>query len=162
MYYLAREKQERERVYGPGQFASSQVSLQDAAGHATNNGPVPNVTGEDNVSYGTTKQPHYTVPIPAKKEAVTAGGKADYSMPLPRLPAPETSHYSDMSYDNTVRLLHLLPKPSIPSPVPEIPVCHHPRHPWRLPSDRWRLTRRRSLESFLVPHPPARIGGVII
>ena len=27
MYFLAREKLERERVYGPGHFASSQLSL---------------------------------------------------------------------------------------------------------------------------------------
>ncbi|KAJ7709205.1 hypothetical protein B0H14DRAFT_3525222 [Mycena olivaceomarginata] len=28
-----------------------------------------------------------------------ASGKADYNMPLPRLPVPETSHYSGISYD---------------------------------------------------------------
>ena len=132
MYYLAREKQERERVYGPGQFASSQISLQDASGHTTTNGPVANVTGEDNVSYGTTKQPHYTAPVPPKKDAVAAGGKADYSMPLPRLPAPETSHYSGMSYDNTVApsptspAFHPQPRardPGLPPPSPSAAIA---------------------------------------
>lgn len=132
MYYLAREKQERERVYGPGQFASSQISLQEASGHAANNGPVSNVTGEDNVSYGTTKQPHHTAPVPAKKEAVSASGKADYSMPLPRLPAPETSHYSGMSYDNTVSpsptspAFHPQPRardPGLPPPSPSVAMA---------------------------------------
>lgn len=93
MYYLAREKLERERVYGPGHFASSQISLQSGAPHnisAVDEGP----------AYGAKPQSQ-----PPKREpqslATPTSARADYSMPLPRLPAPETSHYSGMSYDAT-------------------------------------------------------------
>ncbi|KAF8129971.1 hypothetical protein EV363DRAFT_1168110 [Boletus edulis] len=92
MYYLAREKLERERVYGPGHFASSQISIQSGA---LPNAPAVDAAGISN-AYGvkapsqTTKQLSLVTPTSAR---------ADYSMPLPRLPAPETSHYSGMSYD---------------------------------------------------------------
>jgi serine/threonine protein kinase KIN1/2 len=44
------------------------------------------------------------LPLPSKKDDLlpSATPKADYSMALPRLPAPETLHFSGMSYDNTV------------------------------------------------------------
>ncbi|KAF8631661.1 hypothetical protein AX17_005062 [Amanita inopinata Kibby_2008] len=110
MYYLAREKLERERVYGPGHFANSQLSVQESAPVSAPT-PASTATGEDGAAYGATKQPHYTAPLP-KKDAIPTNAKADYSMPLPRLPAPETSHYSGMSYDNTV------------SPSPTSPAFH--------------------------------------
>ncbi|KAH7920346.1 Pkinase-domain-containing protein [Leucogyrophana mollusca] len=98
MYYLAREKLERERVYGPGHFASSQLSI------ASNAPPTAAAVDE-----ATAPPPYATKvlsqPAPVKKEQQAlpspASAKADYSMPLPRLPAPETSHYSGMSYDAT-------------------------------------------------------------
>lgn len=94
MYYLAREKLERERVYGPGHFASSQISIQSGA--------VPNVPTVDESSasnaYGT-KAPSQPAKRDSQSLATPATARADYSMPLPRLPAPETSHYSGMSYD---------------------------------------------------------------
>ncbi|KAF8628972.1 hypothetical protein AX15_003612 [Amanita polypyramis BW_CC] len=127
MYYLAREKQERERVYGPGQFASSQLSVQEPTSH-TANGPTAAIASDDNTSYGITKQPHYTAPIPPKKDAIPTSAKADYSMPLPRLPAPETSHYSGMSYDNTVA-----PSPTSPSMHPQ-PRARDPGLPPPSPS----------------------------
>ncbi|KAF9236131.1 hypothetical protein BU15DRAFT_50491 [Melanogaster broomeanus] len=96
MYYLAREKLERERVYGPGHFASSQVSLQGATSL-----PSPDDASSP-TTYGTKVLSQFQ---PAKKEPqqlpTPVSAKADYSMPLPRLPAPETSHYSGMSYDPT-------------------------------------------------------------
>ncbi|KAF7986947.1 hypothetical protein HWV62_12763 [Athelia sp. TMB] len=82
MYYLARERLERERVYGPGHFASSQLSLQDTA-NASDSPAVP--------ATPTVVQP----PVPKKE----ASSKVDYGMALPHLPAPETSHQSGMSYD---------------------------------------------------------------
>ncbi|KAH0835518.1 hypothetical protein J3R83DRAFT_9203 [Lanmaoa asiatica] len=89
MYYLAREKLERERVYGPGHFANSQISIQ--SGVPAIDEAVPN-------AYGAKAQSH-----PAKREpqplVAPVSARVDYSMPLPRLPAPETSHYSGMSYD---------------------------------------------------------------
>ncbi|KAG7440976.1 Pkinase-domain-containing protein [Guyanagaster necrorhizus] len=103
MYYLSREKIERERVYGPGQFASSQTSIQDPRSTAATSStliveppPIP-VSKKDT----------------PKRESATV--KADYSMPLPRLPAPETSHYSGMSYDTTAAA----PSPTSPSFHPQ-------------------------------------------
>ncbi|KAK0471084.1 CAMK/CAMKL/Kin1 protein kinase [Armillaria novae-zelandiae] len=104
MYYLSREKLERERVYGPGQFASSQTSIQDPRSIA-------------NASNTITVDPPPPTPVSKKetpkKESATT--KADYSMPLPRLPAPETSHYSGMSYDATAAA----PSPTSPSFHPQ-------------------------------------------
>ncbi|KAH7906248.1 hypothetical protein BJ138DRAFT_1016529 [Hygrophoropsis aurantiaca] len=105
MYYLAREKLERERVYGPGHFASSQLSI-------ASNGPPTAGAVEDTAvplpySSKAPSQPQMQTQ-PGKKDTVRNGegplpasvsAKADYSMPLPRLPAPQTSHYSGMSYD---------------------------------------------------------------
>ncbi|KAJ3496704.1 hypothetical protein NLJ89_g10446 [Agrocybe chaxingu] len=114
MYYLAREKMERDRVYGPGQFASSQLSI---TGDPANAIAASIITPEDGSlrqqQYNATNQPHFSAPSPAatRKDPVpSAKSKADYSMPLPRLPAPETSHYSGLSYDNTVA-----PSPTSPS-----------------------------------------------
>ena len=93
MYYLAREKLERERVYGPGHFASSQISIQSGA--------VPNVPTA-NEATGPSTHGAKAQSQPAKREPqphTPTSARADYSMPLPRLPAPETSHYSGMSYD---------------------------------------------------------------
>lgn len=75
IYYLAKEKMERERVYGPGHFASSQLSLEEE------------------------KMP----PSPPAKNTVnpiSIPTKADYAMALPKLPPPASPHYSGMSYDN--------------------------------------------------------------
>ncbi|KAJ4490606.1 CAMK/CAMKL/Kin1 protein kinase [Lentinula aciculospora] len=125
MYFLAREKMEREKVYGPGAFASSQLSVADA-GHRTINGitnSVINSTLTSPVAAGVPspvpeRREPFSAPVPVAPIVPTtavlpsANIKADYSMPLPRLPAPETSHYSGMSYDtnNTVA-----PSPTSPS-----------------------------------------------
>ncbi|KAG5221384.1 CAMK/CAMKL/Kin1 protein [Salix suchowensis] len=51
---------------------------------------------------GTARAPGYSTPTAALSNGkAEIGAKADYSMALPRLPAPETSHYSGMSYDAT-------------------------------------------------------------
>ncbi|KAH7886474.1 hypothetical protein F5I97DRAFT_1936203 [Phlebopus sp. FC_14] len=105
IYYLAREKLERERVYGPGHFASSQLSIQS-------NVPANAASADDMSVPLPYASKAVAQPPPGKKEAqqlaVPVSAKADYSMPLPRLPAPETSHYSGMSYDAT---------PAAPSPT---------------------------------------------
>ena len=101
IYFLAREKMERERVYGPGHFASSQLSLTT---NAANNGT--GVRAEDD----STMQSAST---PSKTTEPTSTTKADYSMPLPRLPAPESSHYSGMSYE-----------PTAPTPSPSAQGYH--------------------------------------
>lgn len=89
IYFLAREKMERERVYGPGHFASSQLSLESGyRPDATVATPAPVPTNAKQLS-----QPA------VRKQETTLTAKPDYSMPLPRLPAPETSHFSGLSYD---------------------------------------------------------------
>lgn len=98
IYYLAREKMERERVYGPGHFASSQLSI-------TNNVPPPGTLPPDEASTPPSayNPKAFTHLQPLRRDTqqfpASVSAKADYSMPLPRLPAPETSHYSGMSYD---------------------------------------------------------------
>lgn len=96
MYYLSREKLERERVYGPGHFASSQLSVHEANAAIHTQRPTDD-DGSKLTSYSS----------PTQKPDQIATAKPDYSMPLPRLPAPATSHYSGMSYD----------APAAPSPT---------------------------------------------
>ena len=103
IYFLAREKMERERVYGPGHFASSQLSLTTNAA-AKNNTPV---RLEDDLTQPANSSSKATTTEP------TPTSKADYSMALPRLPAPESSHYSGMSYE-----------PTAPTPSPTTPAIH--------------------------------------
>ncbi|KAF9005151.1 hypothetical protein BDQ17DRAFT_1353915 [Cyathus striatus] len=107
MYYLAREKMERDRVYGPGRFASSQLSIAPDTALSPSGSAMPTPAEETKAQqvahvqqqYTGTTQPHYTAPTP-RPDAVPTNPKAEYSMPLPGLPAPGTSHYSGMSYDN--------------------------------------------------------------
>ncbi|KII84894.1 hypothetical protein PLICRDRAFT_45728 [Plicaturopsis crispa FD-325 SS-3] len=104
IYYLAREKLERERVYGPGHFASSQLSIQSAA--------IPQAPPTASAAATAVAGQEQQTPAlaPRKDPPASARGKADYSMPLPRLPQPATSHYSGMSYDGTTA-------PATPSPT---------------------------------------------
>ena len=120
MYYLAREKLERDRVYGPGQFASSQLSVLGDLSVANASSAL---TPTDEKSPSTRNQPpSYAkatpAPSPSRKDPVpNTKAKADYSVPLPGLPAPETSHYSGMSYDTTA------PSPTAPTfAVPNTPT----------------------------------------
>ncbi|KAK7047783.1 Serine/threonine-protein kinase [Paramarasmius palmivorus] len=123
MYYLAREKMEREKVFGVGIFASSKVEINEerqravgrAMGHADEGDSTnatassPAIEGSSTTPYpGQGKREQLSAPLPTQPPASASiqqppsphvGAKADYSMPLPRLPAPETSHYSGMSYD---------------------------------------------------------------
>ncbi|TRM66776.1 hypothetical protein BD626DRAFT_565862 [Schizophyllum amplum] len=123
MYFLAREKLERERVYGPGYFASSALSLTAEAalnGAPTTNGAATATNGVEEV--GEVRAGRLSAPPTAEvrenkeREPMTAPpAKADYSMPLPRLPAPPPGHYSGMSYDSGAQ-----PSPTSPTfhPVP--------------------------------------------
>ena len=119
MYYLSREKLERDRVYGPGQFASSQLSIH---GDAANVAAANLVTPVDDASlrqqqFNSTLQSPRGLPLPPKKDNLlpSATAKVDYSIALPRLPAPETLHFSGMSYDNSV------------APSPTSPTFNHPQ-----------------------------------
>ena len=100
MYYLAREKLERERVSGPSQYASSQLSIQHSSGAAT---PASSSEGPgDGCSSSTSGVNIHLNRSSVKREpespAAAAGSKADYSRELPRLPAPETLLHSGKSY----------------------------------------------------------------
>ncbi|KAI0668235.1 Pkinase-domain-containing protein [Trametes maxima] len=99
IYFLVREKMEREKVYGPGHFASSQLSLESSSR--------PDALSGDAPVQPPTSAKQLSTPSVRKRDPPISG-KPDYSMPLPRLPAPETSHYSGMSYDVT---------PATPSPT---------------------------------------------
>jgi hypothetical protein len=100
MYYLAREKLERERLYGPGHFASSQLSLQQEAAAVA---APPSSSAAPSADASSQPPPYATMsrhPPPSKtgKDKEPAA-RTDYTMFVPRVPAPETSHYSGMSYD---------------------------------------------------------------
>ena len=98
IYYLAREKMERDRVYGTGHFASSQLSM---------NPPQP--APEEAPPPSASKQAvQLTVPTSGTPQKPTGG--ADYNMRPSRLPAPESMHYSKMSYD-----LPVTPSPTAPT-----------------------------------------------
>ncbi|KAG5730333.1 hypothetical protein E4T56_gene11721 [Termitomyces sp. T112] len=118
MYFLAREKMEREKVYGPGVFASSQMSLGAAAGVAgTGTEAAGAVNGSESKETEDGKgteildvQPTQTQAREREREKDKDKDlanpnskdreKADYSMPLPRLPAPATTHFSARAYES--------------------------------------------------------------
>ena len=159
IYFLAREKMEREKVYGPGHFASSQLSLESngratsasAAAAAANNGesaveappPIP-TTAKVSSS-----------PAVRKNDAAGVGAKPDYSMPLPRLPAPETSHFSGMSYEASAAT----PSPTaagFPQPRARDPALalNVPKRDSRTPEARTSTTSPMSATATL-PRAPA-------
>ena len=133
IYYLVREKQERERVYGPGYFASSQLSLQTPQHHPVSKSshgsqdadglaPKPPPASFKPPTIRTTPSPSIvdTHVLPPSQQQ-----KADYGMPLPLLPAPESSHYSGLSYDTPATLATPSPThatfvatPQTPQPQP--------------------------------------------
>ncbi|KIJ62403.1 hypothetical protein HYDPIDRAFT_114497 [Hydnomerulius pinastri MD-312] len=173
IYYLAREKLERERVYGPGHFASSQLSIQSGV---PANAPTPDETSTP-ASFGSkalsqsqaTKKEPQQLPTPVS-------AKADYSMPLPRLPAPETSHYSGMSYDATAaaasptattflgqpraRDVGLPPPPPPAKRVDVSAVPTTPTTPTALPRAPPASTHRRSHSMSQRPTVLRGLGGV--
>ncbi len=93
IYYLVREKVEREKVYGNSHFASSQFSLEEAN----------KIAEEAN-----------DVRQPAKAAA------ADFSMAVPRLPVPESSYVSESTYDSSP-LPQIPSSYSAPSPSQGVP-----------------------------------------
>ena len=112
IYFLVREKMERERVYGLGHFASSKLSL--TTNVATNHNTGIGIEDDTTIPAGSTKQ---SANLPAKATTTTTEPntttKADYNMALPQLPVPESSHYSGMSYE-----------PTAPTPSPTTQIFH--------------------------------------
>ena len=110
------------RVYGPGHFASTQLSLPIE-------GETPSIYAEGFPAPSTTLPPRASPMIPSTPPKLVTSVKAGYNMPLPFLPPPETPHYSGMSYES--------PSPTTPQatfaqPQPKTDVVGTaipPRHP---------------------------------
>ena len=92
---------ERERVYGPGHFASSQMSLMGRDDTQPSAQPIARMPSKVNGKQATPQSP----------TGEAQGAKADYNMALPRLPAPASTHYSDMSYQAP----DVVPSPTAPA-----------------------------------------------
>ena len=73
MYYLSREKLERDRVYGPGQFASSQLSIH---GDAANVAAANLVTPVDDQQFNSTLQSSCELPLLPKKDNILPSAAA--------------------------------------------------------------------------------------
>jgi hypothetical protein len=103
IYFLCKEKMERERIYGPT-FANSQISLNAPHGNvqhqAVNTGA--DVPAPPPSAYKPAPTPK-TIPQPIQ---VPPGvQRAEYngmSVHVPRVPVPEATHYSGTSYDTPV------------------------------------------------------------
>ena len=137
IYYLAREKLERVRVYGPGHFASSQLSLN----------PLQPPPEEVQAAAPSTpaKPPPLVGPPPVPMSQKVAGG-ADYSMRPSRLPPPESPHYSKMSYDAQVT-----------APSPTAPTFQQQQQQQQQPRPRARdagLPLQQKPGDLVVPPPP--------
>lgn len=113
IYFLVREKMDRERVYGP-HFASSQLDLNppQPATPARTEDPVALNVPSPTPPPSAFKSNSPTPPVSVVVAPPAAAQKPDYNMPLPRIPAPEPSHQAGPSYD---------------SPVPKSPAT--PTHP---------------------------------
>ncbi|KAG6848695.1 hypothetical protein H0H93_014824 [Arthromyces matolae] len=129
MYFLAREKMERERVYGPGVFASSQLSLGAGAsnmpvtspdGVIGGAGPAVNGDGRESKESRDRERAEKEEREKKDKEKERDKERADYSMPLPRLPAPATTHFSARAYDANQ-------SPTPTSPAFPVPASAQPR-----------------------------------
>lgn len=77
VYYLVREKMERERVYGPGQFASSELSLENQQQMLDQFAAGPTTT------------------IPNGRQSA----QGTFAMQVPRLPIPASTHIAGTTYD---------------------------------------------------------------
>jgi len=104
IYFLCKEKMERERIYGPT-FASSQISLNalhgNAQSHAVNAGiDVPAPPPSAYKPAPTSKSIPQPIQVPPGVQ------RAEYNnnmtMHVPRVPVPEATHYSGTSYDTPV------------------------------------------------------------
>lgn len=74
VYYLVREKMERERVYGPGRFASSELSLENQQHMLDQFAAAPPSNGRQSA-------------------------QGTFAMQVPRLPIPQSTHIAGTTYD---------------------------------------------------------------
>ena len=134
IYYLAREKMERDRLYGPGHFASSQLSVNPPQ-PAPEEVPPPSASNQ------------LAVPASMVTPQKAIGG-TDYTMRPSRLPAPESLHYSKMSYDS----------PATPSPTGAT-FQHHQQQQQQQPRHRARDAGLPSPKVDLTPPSPILVPG---
>lgn len=111
IYYLVREKMERERVYGPGHFASSDMSLSTSADIYAQQPPSSMTNGASSVA-APVSSVGPAPPSRTARAASTGPAVPDYSMPLPRLPAPASSIAPPSSRQPSIDI------PSRAGPVP--------------------------------------------
>jgi hypothetical protein len=87
VYYLVREKMERERVYGPGRFASSELSLENQQHMLDQFASAPTSNGRQSA-------------------------QGTFAMQVPRLPIPQSTHIAGTTYDPMPSPGIQLPQPS--------------------------------------------------
>lgn len=134
IYFLCKEKIERERIYGPT-FASSQISLnalqaQHQAANAAADIPAPPPSAY--------KPAPVTKSIPQPIQVPPGVQRAEYNNNLtvhvPRVPVPEATHFSGTSYDapvsaspNAGATVHPQPRARA-TDIPEQPTTPTPLH----------------------------------
>src|SRR5258706_3435322 len=104
IYFLCKEKIERERIYGPT-FASSQISLNALQGNAQHQ--AANTGAEVPAPPPSAYKPALTPKsIPQPIQVPPGVQRAEYNnnlpMHVPRVPVPEATHFSGTSYDTPV------------------------------------------------------------
>jgi hypothetical protein len=125
IYFLVREKIEREAVYGP-QFASSQLDLnppQPIGPSRVEDAATPKVASPaappSAFRPGTPQSVSATLFPPPQ----AAGRRPDYDMPLPQIPSPEPSHQAGTSYDSPVPKSPTVPtRPQARTIATDLPV----------------------------------------
>jgi len=140
IYFLCKEKMERERIYGPT-FASSQISLNPLHGNiqhqSVNAGIDPlSVPAPPPSAYKPAPTPKS---LPQPVQVPPGVQRAEYNnnhtpVHVPRVPVPEATHYSGTSYDapvpaspNAGATVHPQPRARA-TDLPEQPTTPSPSH----------------------------------
>ncbi|KAH7322234.1 hypothetical protein B0J17DRAFT_633446 [Rhizoctonia solani] len=117
IYYLVRERMERERVYGPGKFASSQLSLGGEEATSSGTGskyaqPVPRLAAPPPSHFsGTSYDAGVVPPTPTSTGPVPRARAKDVDVPAPVLaptPSPTQAGQPSMPKAATHRRSHSL------------------------------------------------------
>ncbi|CUA72721.1 hypothetical protein RSOLAG22IIIB_10256 [Rhizoctonia solani] len=119
IYYLVRERMERERVYGPGKFASSQLSLgpeETGAGASTSGGskyaqPVPRLAAPPASHFSGTSYDAGPSPTTATATTTTTTG------PVPRARAKDVEMPAPTPSPTTQTMNQTTNQPSVPKPA---------------------------------------------
>ena len=111
IYFLCKEKMERERIYGPT-FASSQISLNPAHGNVQQQSgnagvdpasvPAPPPSAYKPASIPKSIPQPIQVPPGVQRAEYNNHNSTNTPVHVPRVPVPEATHYSGSSYDAPV------------------------------------------------------------